>query len=346
MNIQHPLSQYIAHFFNDYLSLQRGLSHNTILAYRDGLKLLFGFVSKELKQAIEKLTIEQLDHKIVVAFLEHLETHRHVTIKTRNARLAAIRTLFTYLAHEEPCLLPQCQLIKSIAVKKAPHKVIEYLNKDEMAALFQSIDLHTQAGVRDNALLLLMFNTGARAQEVVDLKLSDLRLDKTGQIRILGKGKKQRTCPLWSETVDAIKQYLHNRNNKDQQSALFLNAKGGSFSRFGIRYIVKKYGDIAAKKENSMTEKHIGPHTIRHSTAMHLLKSGNEINMVGIWLGHASINTTHAYLEIDLEMKKEMLDKTAPPISSAESSQCLWKQDKIVRWLDSLTIPKKLCAAN
>ncbi len=341
MKLQHPLSRYIAHFFNEYLSSQRGLSYNTILAYRDGLKLLFGFASRQLKQGIEKLTIEQLDHKLVVDFLDHLEASRHVTIKTRNARLAAIRTLFTYLAHEEPCLLPQCQLIKSIAIKKAPQKVVEYLNKEEMTALFQSIDLHEKTGLRDHALLLLMFNTGARAQEVVDLKLSDIKLDKIGQIRIVGKGNKQRTCPLWSETVEAIKQYLDNRENNDQQSALFLNAKGGAFSRFGIRYIVKKYSDIAAKKESSMTEKHIGPHTIRHSTAMHLLKSGNEINMVGIWLGHANINTTHAYLE----MKKEMLAKTAPPISSAKSSPCLWKQDKIVRWLDSLTTPKKLCAA-
>jgi integrase/recombinase XerD len=181
-------------------------------------------------------------------------------------------------------------------------------------------------------------STGARAQEVVDLKVSDIKFEQLGQVRIVGKGRKQRTCPLWKETTEAIKQSIDQRNDNNQQSPLFLNAKGNKFTRFGIRYIVKKYGKLAAEKEPSIGKKKIGPHTIRHSTAMHLLKSGNEINMVGIWLGHASINTTHAYLEIDLEMKKKMLDKMSPPINS-EPSECLWKQDKVMAWIDSLIRP-------
>ena len=339
MNIQHPIARYIARFFNDYLSLQRGLSHNTILAYRDGLKLLLSYVAAQLKKPVESLMVEQIDHLIITAFLNSLEKERGVCVKTRNARLAAIRTLFTFLAHEEPCLLEQCLLVKSIAIKKAPHKMIEYLNAEEMTALFQSIELDTALGVRDSALLLLMFNTGARAQEIVDISIDDLKLDQTGSVKLRCKGNKQRTCPLWKETVEAIQQYLTIRNSQNSERALFLNAKGEPFTRFGIRYVVKKYSALAEIKEKSISKKNVGPHTIRHSTAMHLLKAGNEINMIGMWLGHASINTTHVYLELDLEMKTEILNKASPPINAIYSKD-LWKTDRVMQWLDSLTTPR------
>lgn len=346
MSAQHPLSRYIGHFFNDYLVNQRGLSHNTLLAYRDALKLLFCFVAGEDKKPVEKLQVEDLDDQHIVAFLSHLETQRGVSARTRNARLAACRTFFRYLSREEPALLPQCQLIQTIPLKRTQHKSIDYLNEEEMKRLFEAVDTGTKTGLRDNALLLLMFNTGARAQEVVDLRIANLRFDKGGQVTLLGKGRKQRACPLWPETVTAIKQYLDEREGKAMgTNLLFLNAHGQPITRFGIRHIVKKYTALADDKNQTLVKKNIGPHSIRHSTAMHLIKAGNEINMVALWLGHADINTTHIYVEIDMEMKRKILEKATVPHMNTLPTPTE-KQDVVLKWLDSLSKPKILCEVN
>jgi site-specific recombinase XerD len=330
------LSHYIRLFLIQFLPDVRGLSENTILAYRDALKLLLQYCADNLKIKIDQLPCDQIDDEIVRKFLDHLEQHRGCTARTRNARLAALKTFFYYLGYEVPQCLENSQKINAIPQKKTAHKMIDYLDPDELKAIMDSIDAASRRnGIRDQALFLLMHNTGARVQEIVDIKLNDLRLDAASQIKLTGKGKKQRVCPLWEDTIEAVKAYISVRKPKQQDdNHLFLNDRGESITRFGIRYIIKKYTDKAIKQKPSLKQKKVSPHTFRHTTAMHLLQAGNELNVVGLWLGHASLNTTHLYVEINMEMKKEILSKARPPKLKREVKK--WQRPKILEWLDEL----------
>ncbi len=342
MKKEHRCASFMNAFFNQYLAIQKGLSSNTIFAYRDALKLLFLFAADRYKKAVDKLNIEDLDDGLILAFLEHLETERKCSAKTRNARLAAICTFFNFIGREEPSLLELARKVRSIPQKRTEHKQVDYLDEVEMKALLDSVEPDSRTGSRDKALLLLLYNTGARVSEIVDLKISDLRLDSSGQVKLLGKEKKQRACPLWPETVELIKNYIENRNGKDQKNEhLFLNANGSPITRFGIRYIVKKYAKSATNRTPSIKCKKVGPHTFRHSTAMHLIRSGNDINVVCDWLGHASINTTHMYVEIDMEMKRRMLQSIEAPQVNTKPTK--WQNPGILKWLDDLSKGEKLC---
>lgn len=344
MNIQYLLVNYIPSFFNRYLSIQRGLSVNTIQSYRDSLKLFFCYVADKLKLSVEQLSINNLNEDNVLDFLEYLEKERQVSINTRNNRLAAIRVFFKFIGREEPALLDQVRAIRTISQKKTQRTLVTYLEEDELKCILKSIETESILGLRDKALILLLYNTGARAQEVVDLKVDDLRLDELGQVKLLGKGRKQRACPIWPETVEAIQVYLTQREQQGIiNKVLILNNKGENITRFGIRYIVKKYASIAEEKYPSLKTKKIGPHTFRHSTAMHLLRAGNDLNMVQMWLGHSNINTTHQYVELDMKMKRDMLLKSLSPEDCSDKKKPAWKQDKILDWLEKLTYPGKLC---
>ena len=193
----HSIAKFIKPFFSHYLPIQKGLAPNTVLAYRDAIKLLLCYAADTLKKSIEELCVEQLDESIVLDFLDHLENTRGCTPRTRNARLAAIRALFSFIAREEPSLLLHCQMIRTIPVKRTQHKTVDYLEENEMQALLNAVNLNSRTGVRDNALLLLLYNTGARVSEIVGLKEADLRLDGAAQVKLLGKGNKYRSCPLW-----------------------------------------------------------------------------------------------------------------------------------------------------
>ena len=336
------LSYYIRLFLIQFLSSEKGLSENTILAYRDALKLLLQYCADNLKIKIDQLPCDQIDDEIVGNFLDYLEQQRGCTARTRNARLAALKTFFYYLGYEVPQCLENSQKINAIPQKKTAHKMIDYLDPDELKAIMDSIDAASRNGIRDQALLLLMHNTGARVQEIVDIKLHDLRLDAASQVKLTGKGKKQRVCPLWEETIEAVKAYISVRKPKQEaEDHLFLNDKGESITRFGIGYIIKKYTDKAIKEQPSLKQKKVSPHTFRHTTAMHLLQAGNEINVVRLWLGHASLNTTHMYVEINMEMKKEILSKVQPPKLKQEVK--MWQRPKILEWLDELCKEVELC---
>ena len=337
MNKPHLVANYMEGFFRQYLGALRGVSDKTILAYRDALKLLLCFAADLLGREVVELAIEDLDDKVIVAFLDHIEKERNCCVRTRNARLAAVSTFFKYAGRQEPALLPQCHAIRTIPYKRDEHKAMDYLDNKEIQAVFESIAPSSRTGVRDKALMLFLFNTGARVQECVDVTIDRLRLDSQGQVTLLGKGRKERSCPLWPETVQAILAYLPHRSPRNtQESRLFLNATGNPITRFGVRHVVRKYAEKAGAKCLSIRQKTVGPHTWRHSTAVHLLQAGNDINLVAMWLGHADVNTTHAYAEINMEMKRKMLkDYPAPKGKKAPRE---WQKPATIRWLEKLTL--------
>jgi len=258
------LSYYIRLFLIQFLPNEKGASENTILAYRDTLKLLLKYCDECLNLKVDTLTCDCFDDKLIRSFLDYLEHKRNCTQSTRNARLASIKTFSYYLGREVPECLDNSNKINSIPQKKVPHKVADYLDSEELDTIFASIDVNSCNGLRDKALLLFMYNTGARAQEVVDVKLDDLRLDAASQVKLTGKGGKERVCPLWEETINAIKAYFSVRkpeNNKETH--LFLNNRGKSITRFGLRYIIKKYTAKAIIKRPSLKQKKISSHTVR-----------------------------------------------------------------------------------
>ncbi len=339
MNNSHPVPDYMHSFFYQYLAGAKGVSSNTIISYRDTLKLFLRFGAQQLKKPVDRLTLEDLDEKVILAFLNHVEHEMGNSINTRNARLAGIRTFFRFIGEEEPSLLGSCRKVRTIPVKRIEHKTVDYLDVHEMQAIFDSMDTHSLLGIRDKAILLTLYNTGARVQEIVDLSINDLRLHPPGQVKLLGKGKKQRACPLWPQTVDALKHYLESRPpTVRHHERVFLNANGTPITRFGIGYIITKHAQKASLQCSTLDKKTIGPHTFRHSTAMHLLQAGNDINMVRLWLGHANINTTHIYVEIDMAMKQKILNTTQSPRFDKEKTKCpKWKNPEILKWLDELT---------
>lgn len=244
--MNHLLANYMKRFFSHYLPVQKGLSVNTMQTYRDAIKLLLCYAADTLGRPVDGLVVEDVTEKVVIAFLDHVEQERRCSARTRNARLAAISSLFAFIAREEPALLQQCQRIRAIPLKRTQYKTVDYLEEKEMQAILDAVDIDSRTGIRDRALLLLLYNTGARVSEIVELKISDLRLDGAGQVHLLGKGKKHRSCPLWSETVTALQAYLEQRVPKEPGiDYLFLNANGAPITRFGIRYITSKYGAAA-----------------------------------------------------------------------------------------------------
>jgi integrase/recombinase XerD len=340
----HLLAPIMKRFFSHYLPVQKGLSIHTISAYRDAIKLLLCYGADSLKKSADQLMAEDITESFLLNFLDYVENKRVCTTRTRNARLAAIRSLFAFVAREEPVLLVQCQQVRSIPLKRTAHKTVEYLEEKELQAVLDSIDINSRTGVRDRALFMLLYNTGARVSEIVNLELADLRLADTAQINLLGKGRKPRSCPLWPETVTALQAYINRRRpNQMENQQLFLNANGDPITRFGIRHITRKYGMKAQLKRPSTTIKTVNPHTLRHTTAMHLLRSGNDINTISYWLGHADINTTHIYIELDMDMKRKMLEKTDAPKIRKKAP---WQKPNILQWLDKLTHESVLCAVN
>jgi integrase/recombinase XerD len=338
------LAIFIKRFFSHYLPVQKGLAVNTIMAYRDAIKLLLCYAADTLNRSVEELCVEEIDESLLLGFLDHLETGRGCTPRTRNARLAAIRALFGFIAREEPSLLLHCQTIRTIPLKRTQHKTVDYLEENEMQALLNMVELNSRNGVRDNALLLLLYNTGARVSEIVGLNVADVRLYGTPHVKLLGKGQKYRSCPLWPETVEALHDYLKHRTPKNPAAQqLFLNANGSPVSRFGVRHIIGTYATAAKSRCPSIAAKAVNPHTIRHTTAMHLLRAGNDITTVSYWLGHANTNTTHIYVEIDMEMKRQMLQKAGAP---AVQKPLPWQKPDVLQWLNALAKGSQLCLVN
>jgi site-specific recombinase XerD len=323
-------------FFLDYVPRQRALSPHTLQSYRDSLKLLLQFTAGK-KGDPSQLTVEHLSVDKVTAFLQSLETGRSNQISTRNVRLSAIHSFFRYLGGHYPEHLEQAQRILSVPFKRAGTREIEHLDFEEIQAVLKAVVFDVGNGCRDLTLLSLMFNTGARVSEVVGLQTDDLRLTAPCSVLLRGKGRKESTCPIWPETARLLQQLIQQHGLPPSQSApLFLNDRGGRLTRFGVRLILKKYVKKAASRQASLKQKRIHPHSIRHSTATYLLRSGVDLSTIAHWLGHVSVNTTNKYLSIDLEAKREALAKAKPLLKGGRRS-AKWHQDRsLIAWLTAL----------
>ena len=337
MKTKHHLSKYVYSFFKDYLARRRNLSKDTVKSYRDAVKLFFKFAETKLNKSPAKLTIEDIKGSTVIDFLAYLEKERGNSIKTRNQRLVALKSVFRHVSLQEPLLSEPCRHIINIPSKKGAEVAeISYLEKDEIGAIFKAIDIKTRFGRRDYAMLLFMYNTGARVQETADARLSWLSFANPFKVEILGKGHKWRTCPLWNDAVKILQSFIAGQEiGPPPDDYLFLNRFGNPFSRFGILYTIDKYKNKAALLTPSLKKKKVSPHTIRHTTAMHLLQSGVEINVIKSWLGHADLSTTNCYVEIDMAMKEKALNACEfKDESGARKKQ--HSDPDVLNWLESL----------
>lgn len=337
MNNEFYISQYVRPFFEDYLVCRKNLSICTIHSYRDVIKLFFNFAAGQSKKTTPKLLISDVGEPTVLKFLTYLEKRRGNSIQTRNHRLAMLRKFFEYISYQEPIWSELCRKILDIPIKRGVvDPEICYLEKEEIAAIFDAIDTNTSMGRRDYAILRFMYNSGARVQETSDLLLSWLSLEKPYKVQILGKGRKTRTCPLWKDTVGILKKVMAERvEPMNEYDHVFLNRMGNPLSRFGIWDIITKYKTKAASCMPSLKSKKVTPHTLRHTTAMHLLQSGVEINVIRSWLGHAQLITTHRYAEIDLAMKRKALKSCE--IKDSRVSRNRWHSNPdVLGWLESL----------
>jgi len=339
MTMQSPnaLARALRTFFVDYLPRLRGLSPHTIHSYRDTLVLLLRFLTASKGIEPARLDLGDILPEDVIDFLNDLEDTRHNKISTRNVRLAAIHAFFHHVAALFPEHLEQAQRMLCIPLKRADTQPVDYLEYEEIRAVLESVDRTTVDGRRDYALLATLFNTGARVQEIIDLRVADCQLIKPFQVRLSGKGRKVRICPLWPQTAEILRDLCAERGIPlDANTWLFLNHRGESLTRFGVRYILAHQCDRAKEKCPSLARKRLHPHSMRHSTAIYLLKSGVDLVTVSQWLGHASINTTNRYATIDMEMKREAIAKAEPPHGHPQMPPAWQTDTSILAWLESL----------
>ncbi|MBP2435158.1 integrase/recombinase XerD [Bradyrhizobium diazoefficiens] len=341
MRSQRPneLGKSIERFFREYLPTLRGTSRHTIRNYRDALVLFLRFTSSQTAKAIEDLDLVDFTAKQVQDFLAFLEAERHNGVATRNARLAALHTFSRFLATEQPAYLAELQRVLGVPFKRgARSKPIEYLEPQEVEALLKSIDRSTERGKRDYALFALMLNTGARVQEILDLRLCDIRTDPPHQIRLRGKGDKTRLCPIWPQTARLLQELSNSAAHSGGRDApLFVNRQGSKLTRFGVRYLLKKHITAGANATRTLQQKRIHPHSLRHTTAIFLLKAGVDFATISQWLGHSSLNTTMTYARADIDLKRQALMQVfpeilAPPRAGHVSSAAI----NIVDWLKRL----------
>jgi len=321
MNDLTLLGSWVRRFLLEHLVSERNLARNTQCSYRDALTLLIPFVAGKLHHSVDRLTLVEISADLVRLFLVDLEQSRHCTIATRNQRLAAIHALARFVGEHSPEHITWCGQIRSIPFKRASKALVPYLDKPEMDALLGAPDRQTAQGRRDHALLLFLYNSGARAQEAAQLLVSELDLTG-GSVKIRGKGGKERQCPLWPGTVEELKTLIANR---PPTAGVFLNRCGHPITRFGIHALVERYACAVQVRMPSLAAKRVSPHSIRHTTATHLLRAGVDINTVRAWLGHVSLDTTNIYAEIDLEMKAKALARCE--VSEASKPTRRWRDD-------------------
>ena len=325
-------------FLVDYLPIQRGFLPSSVKSYRDVLRMYLQFTSKQANCRITKLDLRHFSLESITKFLSWIETTRKNSIRTRNHRLAVLHSFCEYLASNEPEYLTEAQRIATIQVKRCHPPETFFLEVNEVNQMLKSASTGAKVALtlRDRAILLFMYNTGARVQEVAGLKVEQLELH-ANRVHLYGKGGKWRSCPLWKETIEILKSMLDGRELASTDP-VFLSNVGKPLTRYGIYKLVRKHTGKIKKRRMDGTTKPISPHTIRHTTAIHLLESGVEINVIRGWLGHVSLETTNRYAEINMRMKEEAMKACQPPTSNVKAHvDVRWRDDAaLLKWLDSL----------
>jgi site-specific recombinase XerD len=329
------LSRWIASFFISHLAAERNVSRNTALAYRDSWKLFLRCAADQYQRKVETLAIEDLTPDVVLAFLDGLETTRKNCIQTRNARLAAIHCFFRYVLLCEPSLAELCQRILRIPVKKTVRPSLGYLSGEELEILLRQVDRSTRKGQRDYLMLALLYDTGARIQELLDLKPVDFHFLSPPFVRVLGKGRKERLCPLLPQTARLVSRFLEAEGRiAEDDKPLVQNRQGQKLTRQGASYLLKTYLRSAAKAMPSLNRIGISPHTLRHTKAMHLLQSGVSIITIKDVLGHADVKSTEVYVQSDPEMKRKALERAGTPSRGSRRPRRI--SPDLLKWLESL----------
>jgi len=321
------LGPWIRRFLMEHLVGERNLAQNTQRSYRDTLRLLLPVVARRAHKRVDALLVTDLTADRVRQFLNDLEEERRCSTATRNQRLAALHALARFIGLRAPELVEWCGQVQAVPFKKAPHALVTYLEKPEMDALLAAPDISILQGRRDHALLLFMYNAGTRADETAQVQIEDLTLPQVpgrdgASVLIRGKGYKKRRCPLWAQTVREITELIRDRGANEH---VFLNRCGRPITRLGIHTLVERTVARAVKKVPSLGTKRVSPHTIRHTTATHLLRSGVDINTIRAWLGHVSLETTNVYAEVDMEMKAKALANCEV---EGKKKSTPWKENK------------------
>jgi site-specific recombinase XerD len=310
------LARALHRFFQEYLPAQRGMSLHTLRSYRDAVLLFLRYAAQDTRGRIESLDLDDFTAERVTRFLRHLETERKNGITTRNARLAALHTFARFLIASYPERMAAYQRVLGIPFKRGAQRMpIDYLELSEVETLLGNINQKTPAGRRDYALFALMFNTGARVQEILNLKVRDVRFDPPHQVRLLGKGNKIRLCPIWPRTAKLLQELTATASSSSDDPAgqfLFQNRCGEPLTRFGVRYLLRKHLPQRLAGGSSGLNKRLHPHSLRHTTAVYLLKSGVDLATISQWLGHATLNTTMRYARADMDLKRQALSQVFP----------------------------------
>jgi integrase/recombinase XerD len=316
------LGPWLRRFLVDYIVTERRLARNTQMSYRDSFTLLLPFVSTKVRKSADRLNVEDITPALVLQFLAHLEENRSCSVQTRNQRLTAIRSFARFVASRDPAHLAWCAQIRAITTKKAAPQPISWMSRDEMEALLAVPDRQTLRGRAEHALLLFLYNTGARVSEATRLQVGDLQISRHGDnhalVTLHGKGNKIRQCPLWPRTEDTLGEIIQGRETCEP---VFLSRHRKRYTRFGVYRLVER----CAAQVPSLAVRPITPHVVRHTCACHLLQAGVDLNTIRAWLGHVSLETTNIYAEIDLEMKAKAMALCSAAVPRPERP---WKEDK------------------
>lgn len=335
MTRAYSLADLVTGFFTTYLPGERGFSPHTIASYRDTVRLLLGFVVERTGRPITKVTTEDLTAPTVTAFLEHLEQKRRNTVSTRNVRLAAVRSFFAYAGRKEPSALALAQGVALVPFKRGPKRQMEYLTGEEVKAILNAADRSCADGRREYMILALLYDTGARAAEILGVQPRDFRLHQHALVTLRGKGGTERLVPLLAPTADLVRQHLREtRRAFDDGAQLIRNRQGEPLTRSGLTYLVNEYRRRAASNTRSLERRGISPHTFRHTKAMHLLQSGVHPVTIKDILGHAHLETLNVYARADLELKRRALEQMGT--STDASPRPTQREPDLLEWLEQL----------